>query len=130
MNVLELKDQILKKCTNIGMSFSVDIYDYAKEFNTDTTVIAEILDQLERMGFLKQTKCMGGYVLVNLTIDAFDFINRGGFLVQEELLKANIQKLGLEIDLLCKELSPNLLEKAHKISAIGASIASALKIMA
>lgn len=130
MNVIELKDLILNKFTEIGMSFSVELSEYANEFNTEQTVIAEILDQFERLVFLRQQKYMGDVILVNLTIDAFDFVNRGGFLVQEELLKANIQKLGLEIDLLCKELSPNLLEKAHKISAIGASIASAIKIMA
>lgn len=54
------------------------------------------------------------------------FFSHGGFTVQEEILKANIQKLSDELDLLAKQLSPNLLEKATSISAIGASIATAL----
>ena len=38
--------------------------------------------------------------------EAHDFFNRGGFAVQEEILIANLNKLGLELEALSKELGP------------------------
>ena len=49
--------------------------------------------------------------------------------MQEEILKGNIEKLGLEIDLLSKELSPDLLDKAQKLASFGNNILSVLKLI-
>ena len=69
---------------------------------------------------------LGGTIFFQLNAKAHDFYSHGGFMAQEEMLKANIQKLSNELDLLAKQLSPDLLEKASSISAIGANIIAAL----
>ncbi|WP_298032095.1 hypothetical protein [uncultured Alistipes sp.] len=61
-----------------------------------------------------------------VSADAHDFYNRGGFAGQEMLLKANIEKLGLELDKLAKDLTPEHLASAEKIASIGAAIMSAI----
>ena len=64
---------------------------------------------------------------VEVTVKAFDLYRRHGFLAEEELFKANIEKLGWEIDHLRKQVTePQMLETIHKISAIGNSILSML----
>ena len=70
-------------------------------------------------------KYIGGRI-IEIKTAAHDFYNHGGFIAQEEILKANIQKLDDELELLAKQLSPNLLDKASKISALGANILSVL----
>ena len=49
--------------------------------------------------------------------------------LKDKILKGNIEKLGLEIDLLSTQLSPDLLDKAHKLTSIGGNIISALNLM-
>ena len=122
----ELKDRILSSLVNLGMSVHTDIHSDPADYGIDSYTYQAILDQFEQKGYITQTKFLGGVIRIRITADAHDFVGLGGFVGQEELLKANIQKLGLEIDLLCKELSPGLLEKAHKIAAIGQSILSVL----
>ena len=51
------------------------------------------------------------------------------FFVQEEILKGNIEKLGLKIDLLSKELAPDLIDKARKLASIENNILSTLKLI-
>ena len=65
---------------------------------------------------------------MEVTPEAHELWQRGGFFVQEEILKNNINKLALEIDLLSKQLSPDLIDKAQKISSIGKNILSALNL--
>ena len=55
-----------------------------------------------------------------------DFFNHGGFTAQEELLRANLEKLNLELLKLSKDLEPSVLEKANTITAIAGSVATAL----
>ena len=123
----KLKDELLAELLSVGsMNVQSNIHKDAKEFNVDADVVEAIYDQLEEMGLIRQSKCLGGTIIFQITAKAHDFFSHGGFTVQEEILKANIQKFSDELDLLAKQLSPNLLEKATSISAIGASIATAL----
>lgn len=125
----ELKDRILKSFVEKGIVFATDTNVNNADYDIDSATYCAILDSFERKGYLSQQKNCDGLFLININSEAHDLIRMGGFVAQEELLKANIQKLGLEIDLLCKELSPKLLEKAHRISAIGSAILSTLKLI-
>ena len=108
------------------MDVQDDIESYAGKLNAAPDIIEAVLDQFEEIGLLTQTKCKEGIIGIRLKAKSHDFYNHGGFTVQEEMLKANIQKLSNELDLLAKQLSPNLLEKARSISTIGANILTAL----
>lgn len=65
---------------------------------------------------------------VTISAKAYDMHTHGGFTAQEELLKANINKLGYELDVLSKKLEPELLETANKISSIAMAVLSALPL--
>lgn len=86
-----------------------------------------ILDQFVVDGLLKtlQLRTVGVYVAFP-TANLFDFFNHGGFTAQEELLRANLEKLNLELLKLSKDLEPSVLEKANTITAIAGSVATAL----
>lgn len=129
MITASLKDQILNLLIDTGMLVSVNIREDYKSYNIDRYTFSEILDQFERLKLIRQKKLLGGIIDISITADAHDFARIGGFTVHEELIKENIKKLNLEIDLLCKELSPKLLDKAQKITSIGQSILSALSLM-
>ena len=86
-----------------------------------------ILDQFVVDGLLKtlQLRTVGVYVAFP-TANLFDFLNHGGFTAQEELLRANLEKLNLELLKLSKDLESSVLESANTITAIAGSVAMAL----
>lgn len=86
-----------------------------------------IFKQFERLGLINHGTVSSQCYSVSVNIEAHDFLSRGGFVVQEEILKANINKLGLELENLSKELEPKNAEKASLIAAIAANIATALE---
>lgn len=61
-------------------------------------------------------------------MEANDFLLRGGFVAQEELLETNINKLLLEIDNLKKQLGPDQLETVNKLSSIASAVFSGLSL--
>ena len=123
----KLKDELLADLLSVGsMNIENDIHSCAKEFDTLPDIVGAIYDLFEEMGMLKQTKFIGGKIHFQLKAKAHDFYSHGGFTAQEEILKANIQKLSDELDLLSKQLSPDLLEKVTSISTIGANILTVL----
>ena len=61
-----------------------------------------------------------------VSANLFDFYNHGGFVVQEEILQRNLEKLNYELMKLAKEVNPGLSESIGKITEIAASVATAL----
>lgn len=86
-----------------------------------------ILEQFRDNGLLKTLKLgtLGVYTAFP-TADLFDFYNHGGFVAQEELLRANLEKLNLELLKLSKELNPSKLETINTITSVAGNIAAAL----
>ena len=63
-----------------------------------------ILDQFVELGLLKKTQnCTGGLSIIYLTANIYDFYRHGGFTAQEELLRANLEKLNYELLKLAEE---------------------------
>ncbi|MEE0848235.1 MAG: hypothetical protein U0M63_01025 [Alistipes onderdonkii] len=131
MITTEIKDRILFDLTSRdSIVFHYSSVDIAQRLNLSCEVVTAVIKHFVKIGFIKLFRPDKPYAGdIEMQIEAYDFANRGGFLVQEELLKANIQKLGLEIDVLAKELSPKGLETAEKIATIGSSILSAIGMM-
>ena len=131
MITCELKDKILSDLVSIdGVMLAIDTREKGNDYAIDRFTYVSILEHFERKGFIiPDTITIDGGWLIKVTPEAHEFWQRGGFLVQEEILKGNIEKLGLEIDLLSKELSPDLLDKAKKLSSIGNNILSVLKMI-
>lgn len=86
-----------------------------------------ILEEFEKLDLLSIESTNDG-ITVTISAKAYDMHAHGGFTAQEELLKANINKLGYELDVLSKELEPKHLEKAEKISSIAMAVLSALTL--
>ena len=86
-----------------------------------------IFDEFEKLDLISQIST-NDYPIIEIKSKAYDLYAHGGFTAQEELLKANINKLGYEIEALSKELEPKHLEKAEKISSIAMAVLSALTL--
>lgn len=100
--------------------------DPSKSFTENQLV--SIFSQFERMGLISGYANNSRTVEFEVLVEANDFYIHGGFQAQEEILKANIEKLSQELDLLSKQLSPDLLEKANKLTGISSAILSALSL--
>lgn len=125
----QLKDAIIRDILSVGrMSVQCDMAETAKEQDTTPDIIESILDQFEEVGLISQCKLIGYKTNITVKAKLHDVFRNGGFTAQEEILKENINKLGLEIELLSKQLSPDLLDEANKIAGIGSAIMSALPL--
>ncbi|WP_417130160.1 hypothetical protein [Phocaeicola sp.] len=100
--------------------------DPSKSFTENQLV--SIFSQFERMGLISGYANNSRTVEFEVLVEANDFYIHGGFQAQEEILKANIEKLSQELNLLSKQLSPDLLEKANKLAGISSAILSALSL--
>ena len=121
----EIKDEILGQFISSGMRFTINLKMHCHNFNIPFDEFDAILRQFEKLNLLKAQRYIGGTAHITLNAEAHDFFNRGGFAVQEEILKANLNKLGLE--LLSKELGPKYLEKASTLTSLISSATSIIK---
>ena len=130
----EIKDEILGQFISSGMRFTINLKMHCHNFNITFDEFDAILRQFEKLNMPKAQRCMcgtgivvGGTAHIALNAEAHDFFNRGGFAVQEEILKANLNKLGLELEALSKELGPKYLEKASTLTSLISSATSIIK---
>ena len=123
----EIKDEILGQFISSGMRFTINLKLHCHNFNIPFDEFDAILRQFEKLNLLKAQRYIGGTAHITLNAEAHDFFNRGGFAVQEEILKANLNKLGLELEALSKELGPKYLEKASTLTSLISSATSIIK---
>lgn len=126
----KIKDIILGDLLSAEQAnFVFNYRDSETKYDIKPQYVKMILEQFEEIGLTKTTKYFTGYsALVHIQAKAMDLYRHGGFATEEELLKANIEKLGRELDLLAKQLGPNYIEKAANIAQIGSAIMQALVI--
>jgi hypothetical protein len=68
--------------------------------------------------------------LIVIRADIYDFHRHGGFIVQEELLRANLEKLNYELLKLAEDIDPSAVRRIEIITGIAASVATALRLFA
>lgn len=95
---------------------------------TDFDTLKAVLNQFERFGFLEELGVGHEHIAFILLADLHDFAHKGGFFLQEEIFKGNIEKLGFEIDNLRKQLGPDHLDTINKISSIASAIFTGLAL--
>lgn len=123
------KDLVLAElCT---AEFEVNVYIPLRPFLQHTHLefheLQAVLNQFERLGFISNLnlrRTVSDFFLI-VHLDALDFKNRGGFLVQEEVLKLTLEKLYLEVE----QLSKDFPEKALTFTGIAANIATCLGLI-
>lgn len=119
----EIKDRILSDLVSSPEGKVINVPEEALKYGIEQPTFTAILSYFDRHCLIQTAGNLSSILRIVPTVEAYDMLKLGGFSAQEELLKANIQKLDLEIDLLCKELtSPQLLEKAQTIASLGRSI--------
>ena len=107
----------------------VDTKELMDSTETDFETLKAILYQFMKFGFLSEASVGRENSTIIVTADLHDYAHSGGFAVQEEIFKANIEKLGFEIENLRKQLGPDKLETVNKISSIAAAIFSGLALL-
>ena len=131
MITTKLKDNILIVICSCELQYervyTIDKQALLKEISEECSEneLTSILSQFARMGLISHYVNNSNTIRICLLVEASDFLARGGFYAQEELLKANIA----EIDLLAKKLQPDFLEEANRLAALGASIVSVLAFL-
>lgn len=127
----QLKDKLLIQllsADSIRTTFTFSP-EMEEELGMTSDMAQMIIKQFEEMGLLKATFFSNPFgARITLNAKAHDVYSHGGFTAQEEILKANIEKLDLQLQYLTKQLGPDYLDTASKISSIGSAIMSALPL--
>lgn len=127
-----IKDSVLKwLCLNLEPEVlcKIDIADLLKTTNLTFDALNSVLTYFQRIGFIEELNARRVAVFLILRVEASDFLLRGGFVEQEEILESNIKKLLLEIKDLEKQVSPHHLETVNKVSSIASTILSGLSFL-
>lgn len=128
----QLKDELLAHLLNSesvqkGEDYQTNYLKESRLYDCPPFMVKLVYEQFEELGLTHQDVYNGG-ALIRPTSHAYDVFAHGGFTAQEEILKANIEKLGRELDVLSKELSPKFLDTANRLAGIGSCILGALSL--
>src|SRR5687768_14550382 len=92
-----LKDEILKDMVLRApqMSWLGNLNEFAQRFNVDVEMVASIMQQFDKRGFIEVHDSSEDYSIYNLSVqaEAHDYILRGGHLGEFEYLEAQVLKL-------------------------------------
>ena len=118
----QLKDALLRELVSYNeLKIFVQSELLAKKLSTSQDVVVELLNYFVRKNLCAITHdYIGGKFDIVLNTEAYDMVQRGGFVAQEEVLKQELEKLALEI----QELQPKTSEQAQRITAIFSNIAT------
>lgn len=128
----EIKDTVLFYICNQAIPEQVSSCttpDLLKELNIDFNTFNAVMVQFQRFGFIEDLNLRHSYLSFILLTDAHDFAQKGGFAIQHEIFKANIEKLGFEIDNLKKQIAPDKLDTLNKISSIAAALFGGIALL-
>ena len=121
-----IKDKLLSYLiAQEQIDLEIDFHDLYEQTGIRFDIANMILEYFERFGLVSYQSTKG-YSCVSLNAEIYDFFNHGGFTAQEELLRANLENLNLELLKLSNDLEPSVLESANTITAIAGSVATAL----
>ena len=119
----ELKDAVLKFiCENYPLDGYLGVpFKKLKPHLPSITAneLLAILSQFQRRGLIEDFNCHPDNVAFVLLLEATDFLQRGGFTIQEELFKTTYEKLQLEVESLAKDFP----QRAERFSTILANFA-------
>jgi hypothetical protein len=99
-----------------------------KELNLTYDTLDAILYYFQRLKFISDLNLTQRSIYFILHLEANDFKIKGGFTFQEEILESNLQKIKLELENLKKQLQPEQLSTAEKISTILSTVMTAISL--
>lgn len=122
----EIKDHVLNELCSAPLESMINFKPGDLELDICFDDLNAILCQFKRLGFISELNARKQIIYLVVHMEAHDFLSRGGFFAHEEILKANIKKLGLELESLSKELEPKFAERAATITSIAGNIVTTL----
>ena len=123
----ETKDRVLSAlCRQQRFEFmvSVNLIGFLLETETTFDELQAILIQFQRLGLISDLNMRRHSLVIYLTLylEALEFYQKGGFQMQDEILRLNLEKLKLEVE----QLSKDYPEKALTFSSILSNISTVL----
>ncbi len=128
----ELKDKVLGYiCANCPLErlVSEKTSTVLKELDLEFDTFNGIMSLFSRYGFVNHLDVREYIVSFSLKAEAHDYLQQGGFMVQEEIFKTNIQRLGYEIEVLQKAILPDNIESVNKIASIAGNLLNGLTFL-
>ena len=122
-----VKDRVLTALCNLqcfeSMMF-IDLKELLSETETTFNELQAILMQFQRLGFVSDVNMrhLSPQILIVVYLEALEFYQKGGFQMQDEILRLNLEKLKLEVE----QLSKDYPEKALTFSSILSNISTVL----
>lgn len=122
-----VKDRVLTALCNLqcfeSMIF-IDLKELLSETDTTFNELQAILMQFQRLGFVSDVNMrhLSPQILIVVYLEALEFYQKGGFQMQDEILRLNLEKLKLEVE----QLSKDYPEKALTFSSILSNISTVL----
>ena len=122
-----VKDRVLTALCNLqcfeSMMF-IDLKELLSETETTFDELQAILMQFQRLGFVSDVNMrhLSPQILIVIYLEALEFYQKGGFQMQDEILRLNLEKLKLEVE----QLSKDYPEKALTFSSILSNISTVL----
>jgi hypothetical protein len=102
----------------------IDLKELLSETDTTFNELQAILMQFQRLGFVSDVNMrhLSPQILIVVYLEALEFHQKGGFQMQDEILRLNLEKLKLEVE----QLSKDYPEKALTFSSILSNISTVL----
>lgn len=123
----EMKDKVLADLLSADYpSFEINYQESEKEYGFPAPYVKLILDDFASKGLIKVTYILGNRARIHMQTKAMDLHLHGGFVGEEEILKGNLEKLGFELEVLAKQLSPDYAEKSSQLAQIASAILQGL----
>ncbi|MDE5525665.1 hypothetical protein [Elizabethkingia meningoseptica] len=124
------KDELLNALCDVNdfeSLLSLDLKSLLTDFHIEFNELTAILNQFQRLGFISELNARrhSSDLFLCIHLEALDFKNRGGFLMQEETLRLTLEKLKIEVD----NLSNDFPDKAALWTSITANIATCISFM-
>nr|DAU24362.1 MAG TPA: hypothetical protein [Caudoviricetes sp.] len=122
-----VKDRVLTALCNLqcfeSMMF-IDLKELLSETETTFDELQAILMQFQRLGLISDLNMRrhSPQIYFVLYLEALEFSDKGGFQMQDEMLKLTLEKLKLEVE----QLSKDFPEKALTFSSILSNISTVL----
>lgn len=121
----EEKDKVLTAIMAQPGTSTYLLYKHIPNLKVSEDEFWLIIDQLKK----KELIACNNYGHITKTADLYDFCRHGGFTGQEEILKANLEKLNSELIILSSKLEPSQVERIKNITEIASSVATFLNLI-
>lgn len=126
------KDDVLRwLCHNAhpGQLTQINLPAIISSTSADYHTVRVIIEDFQDMGLVENLILAeedGSDIILTLKVRAHTFLQRGGFVIEDALNEANIQKILFDLENLQKQLKPDQLDAFNKIASIASSIATVL----